>query len=207
MSEPSSPVPAPRPGDTPHEHERQTMIRRIQQAMVEGHLDFEQIDDRFDAVYRAETRADLAAVVADLPAPVAPPPPEIAHPVALTGFNLFGDSKIGGWVDVDGDLSHGVLFGDIVIDLSSARLPPEVTVRTFSLFGDTVVIVPDGVRASADAVTLLGDRRVDLSPPRPGMPTVRVKAVGLLGDVKLYALSRVPEGKFRRLWRLLRGAP
>lgn len=199
-----SDTPAPRPGDLPQDHERQTMVRRVQQAMADGHLDFEEIDDRFESIYRAQTRAELAAVIADLPAPPAPIPPTGGHPLPRSNFALFGDLKVGGWVEVDGDLSYTTVFGDQVIDLSSARLPDEVTITTYSVFGDTVVIVPDGVRASAETILLFGDRRTALTPPRTDAPMVRVKSTKLFGDVKLYSLSQVPEGRFRQLWHKLR---
>ncbi len=198
--------PAPRPEDTPEEHERNTTIRQIQQAMADGHIEFDEIDERFALVYRAETRADLAATVADLPSPPEPALPSAGHPLPRSSFGLLGDLKVGGWVEIDGDLNYGTVIGDIVIDLSTARLPDEVTITTYSLFGDTVVIVPDGVRASAESFLLLGDRRTDLAPPRPGAPTVRVKSTKALGDIKLYSLSRVPEGRFRKLWRKLRSS-
>ncbi|MGI9595077.1 MAG: DUF1707 SHOCT-like domain-containing protein [Acidimicrobiales bacterium] len=196
--------PVPRPQDPLEEHERQTAVEQIQRATVDGHLDFEEIDERFGLVYNAETRADLAAVVADLPVPPTPGPIPAGHPVPRSSFAVLGDLSVGGWVEVDGDLSYTTLLGDIVIDLSSARLPPEVTITTYSLLGDTVVIVPDGVRATAQSVLLLGDRRTDLTPPRHDAPIVRVRARKALGDVKLFSLSRVPEGRFRQLWRKLR---
>lgn len=197
-------TPIPRPTDQPEDHERQTTIRQIQQAMADGHIDFEEIDDRFALVFEAQTRAELAATVADLPAPPAPGPPPVAHPLPRSSFSLFGDVEVGGWVGVDGDLTYGAIFGDIIVDLSSAALPDEVTITTFSLFGDTVVIVPDGVRASMESFLLFGDRRSALSPARPGAPTVVAKCFKLFGDAKLYSLSLVPEGRFRQFWRQLR---
>jgi len=199
-----SEAPVPRPGDPVEEHERQTTIQQIQRAMAEGHVEFEELDDRFEQVYRAETRAELVAVVADLPQRPTPAPVSPGHPLPATSFSLFGDVKVGGWVAVDTDLSYSTIFGDIVIDLSSASLPDEVVISSYSVFGDTVVIVPDGVRASLESVLLFGDRRSDLVPARSGAPTVRVKAVKVFGDNKLYSLSRVPEGRFRKLWRSLR---
>ena len=204
MSEPH--LPSPRPGDPIEEHERQTTIRQIQQAMADGHLDFEEIDARFERVYQAENRAELVAVVADLPMRAAPVTQFGGHPLPASNVGVFGDLKVGGWVAVDSDLSYAVVFGDIVVDLSSAQLPDEVEIKARSVFGDTVVIVPDGVRASLESTLVAGDRKIDLAPARPNAPTVRVKSTKVFGDVKLYSLSRVPEGRFRKLWRTLRSA-
>lgn len=200
------PAPQPRPEDPLSEHERQTTVEQIQRAMADGHVEFEELDERFALIFKAETRADLAAVVSDLPTPPAPGPAPAGHPLPRSNVSLFGDIKVGGWVEVDGDLSYSTFFGDIVIDLSSARLPPELTISTYSFFGDTVVIVPDGIKAAAESVLLMGDRRTDLAPPRHDAPMVRVKGFKVLGDMKLYSLSRVPEGRFRQLWRKLRSS-
>lgn len=204
MNDLPHPLPPPRVGDTPDDHERETMVRRIQQAMAEGLIQFEEIDDRFDAIYRAETRADLAAVAADLPTP-ASPSPTIGHPLPSSNFSVFGDIKIGGWVEVTGgEMRCSTVFGDTVLDLSTAVLPAELTIRTSSVFGDLTVIVPDGTRAVAEGMTVFGSRKVDLSMARQGAPIVRVKLSHFFGDVRLYSLSRVPKGKFRKLWRRLR---
>lgn len=198
-----SPVPSPS-GDTPvNDRDRQNVARQIQHAMLNDRVGFDELDDRFAAVYAAQTRAELDAVVSDLPVPP-PPVRSPGHPLANSGFSLIGDTKIGGWVTVESDLTYASVLGDVTIDLSSALIDRDITVTVRSLIGDSVVIVPDGVRASLQSFNLLGDRKEILVPPNPGAPTVRVVMQGLLGDARLYSLSQVPEGKFRRLWRALR---
>jgi hypothetical protein len=73
------------------------------------------------------------------------------------------------------------------------------------MFGDVTVILPDGVQATLESTTIFGSRKEVLSPPVNGMPYVRVVAATLFGDVKLYSLSQVPEGRMRKLWKALRG--
>ncbi len=197
-------TPAPLPQDPIEEHERQSAVSRIQRAMADGQIEFEELDDRFDLVFRAQTRAELSAVVGDLPGPATPPPRVPSQPIAKTSSTVFGDVKVGGWIDVDTDLKYTTVFGDIVLDLSSAELPSEITVTTFSLFGDATVIVPDGTRATIEAFQIFGERRSVLSPPYPGAPTITVKSTTIFGDAKLYSLSQVPEGRLRKLWRSLR---
>ena len=184
--------------------DRQATVLQVQHAMVQDQIRFEELDDRFAAIYKAQTRGELEAVVQDLPVPPAPVGPPPAHPISASNLALFGDIKIGGWVSADQDLSCATLFGDVVIDLSTAVLTRDIRVTSRSLFGDVTVIVPDGARASLQSLQLFGDRKEDLAPPLPGAPTVTVVAQQAFGDCKLFSLSRVPEGKFRRLWRALR---
>ena len=195
----------PEPHQPVTDQDREILVQQVQRAMAEGHVRFEELDDRFEAIYRATTHGELEAVRADLPGPPPPAAPVPVHPLAPVTYSLFGDIKVGGWISVAGDVAYGSGFGDVFVDLSSARLHRNCTVRVRALFGDVTVILPDGVQATLESTTIFGDRKQLLSPPVAGMPYVRVVAATLFGDVKLYSLSQVPEGKLRKLWKALRG--
>lgn len=181
------------------------IVEHIQHEMANDVVGFDELDERFAAVFAARTRAELDAVVADLPAPPPPAPVAVPNIVAPISYSVFGDMKVGGWIGVDGDLTYGSGFGDVTVDLSSAHIPSNITVRVRSVFGDVTVILPDGVRASLTSYTVFGSRKDALTPSVPGAPTVRVVAATLFGDARLYSLSQVPDGPFRRLWKALRG--
>ena len=199
-------LPPPNPDDAVSDEDRQAAVRWAQNALLRDQIEFEEIDDRFDAIYRAETRGELDAVFADLPTPPAPVPAPPSHPLPQTTSTLVGDIKVGGWVEVFGDLSYTSLIGDVTVDLSSAVLPDRLKISIRNLVGDTTVILPDGTRASVEGFLAIGNRKVDLSDPRPNSPIVRVRSYKLIGDTKLFSLSRLPEGLFRKLWRKLREA-
>jgi hypothetical protein len=180
------------------------MIRHIQMAMSREEISFEEIDDRFAAVYSATSRAELDRVIDDLPTPPAPAAPPPAHPVPRQSLSLIGDVKVGGWIEIQSDMNYGTVIGDVVVDLSSATIYEPVTITVWSLIGDSTVILPDGARATLEGFMGIGGRKVDLTDPRHGAPLVTVKVIRLIGDTKLFSLSRVPEGRFRKLWRKLR---
>jgi len=206
---PSTPVPAlPVPALT--EHHRQAAVDRIQRALAEDRVKFEELDERFGAVYRATTVAELETVVADLPAPAQPPPPVAAarHLAPRRSFALIGETKIGGWLALDGDIEATAGIGDIVIDLSSAAIPSEgITVTVRALIGDVKVIVPDGARLQVSMMTLIGDRKERLAPGVEDGPVVRLRIMTLIGDAAVYSLSQVPVGALRKLWTALRRSP
>ncbi|MEL6981655.1 MAG: LiaF domain-containing protein [Actinomycetota bacterium] len=209
MSGPSLPEPADsnQPiGPEPTMAERQKVIDRIQQAMAEDLIAFDELDDRFAAVYAAGSQAELERLSNELPVPQYPPPaPTARHPAPRSQFSLLGDIEVGGWVAVDSELTVTGVIGDITVDLSSADLGPDgVTINVRSLLGDTKVIVPDGARVQLDATRLIGDLRQDLSPPVEGGPLIRVTGLQAFGDLKVYSLSLVPDGALRRLWTKLR---
>ncbi|MEM9655746.1 MAG: DUF1707 domain-containing protein [Actinomycetota bacterium] len=198
-----TPVPRSPDADAPiTEQDRQVLVRHIQSAMLQEQIGFEEIDDRFAAVYQAQTRAELDRVVHDLPSPAAPVPP--GHPVPRQSLALLGDVKVGGWIETGSEITYGTILGDVVIDLSSATLPDQVTITVWNFAGDTTVILPDGVRATLEGFLALGDRKIDLTGPRHGAPMVTVRSYKVLGDARLFSLSRVPEGRIRKLWRKLR---
>lgn len=182
------------------------MIDRIQQALAEDHIEFHELDDRFAAVYAATTRDELQRAASDLPAPRLPPPPVTARHLAPSSqFSLIGDVEVGGWVTMGETLTVNSLIGDAIVDLSSAGFGPDgLVVTARSLVGDVKVIVPDGARVQIDAFMLVGDKRQRLSPPIEGGPLIRINALNLIGDVKVYSLSLVPEGRLRQLWTKFR---
>lgn len=204
MTDLPAPQPYPNPEDAITDAERQVIVRQIQTAMSRDEIRFEEIDDRFADVYKATNRAELDAVIADLPTPPAPIPPPPGHPLPRQSATFLGDLKVGGWIDVQSDLNYGTVLGDVVIDLSSATLPDGLTITVWTGAGDTTIILPDGVRAGLEGFMAFGSRKVELVDPVHGAPLVTVKVFKLIGDTKLYSLSRVPEGRFRKLWRKLR---
>lgn len=209
MSGPSSPVPAgasPEPSRQPTDAERQLVIDRVQQAMAEDQLAFEELDDRFAAVYGATTMGELERVTADLPVPKQPPPPPTArHLAPASSISVIGDAEVGGWIAVGDELTVATLIGDATVDLSSAAIGPDgVKVNARSIIGDVKVIVPDGARVQVEVANLIGDKKQLLAPPIDGGPVVRIKGFSAIGDVRVYSLSLVPDGKLRKLWESLR---
>jgi hypothetical protein len=188
------------------EFDRQAMVYRIQSALAEDHLEFSEVDDRFGLVFAAQTREELAASVAGLPEPPQPPPPQDArHFASDHSFSVIGDIKIGGWLAVGKSLSATTLIGDVIVDVSSAAFDEDgLDITATVVIGDVKIVVPDGARVQSSVVNLIGGRKEILVAPAPGAPVVRIKAYGLIGDVAIYSLSAVPEGKLRRMWAALR---
>ncbi len=195
----------PNPDEPIGDDDRQIAVEQIQRAMATDVVRFEELDDRFEQIYAARTRSELELALAGLPLPPPPEAPAPRHPVSPVSYSLFGDVKVGGWVSVGREVTYGSGFGDVLVDLSSAYLRGDTTVRVRSIFGDVTVIVPDGIRATLESTTFFGDRKQLLGEPVPNAPHVRVVGAALFGDAKLYSLSHVPEGRFRKFWRALRG--
>jgi len=99
---------------------------------------------------------------------------------------VFGDSsRAGPWRA--GQRGRAVaVFGDSTIDLREASAGEEIEIRAVSVFGDVHIVVPPGCRVEMSGVALFGDKRRELAGGEsPTGPLVRVKAVAVLGDVRV----------------------
>jgi len=193
-------APAMRIGDA----ERDATIRLLERAMAAGHLTFDEMEHRMAIVYRTKTKPELVAVTADLPispTPVAPPPLRLGS----TQFSLIGDIKQGGWIAVPSAVRAISVVGDVTIDLSSADIPVDgVTLSLTSLIGDVIVVVADGTPVDISTISVIGDRREALTAPIGSMPPVSIRGLVVIGDIKVYSLSLVPEGRLRAWWASVR---
>lgn len=201
-------VPSDPPNQPLHPMAQQAGVDRIQLALAEDVVRFEEVDDLFEKVYAATTQAEIDTALAGLPVPVQPPPPvDIRHLAPARSFSLLGDLKIGGWIAVGAELEATSVIGDAVVDVSSAAIGPDgLDIKVRSLLGDVKVIVPDGVRVQSSMNVVIGSRKESLVPPVAGAPLIRINVVSVVGDAMVYSLSEVPEGALRRAWAALRRA-
>lgn len=197
--EPFPVMPVPRPSYK----DQQAAVDRIKQAMAEDLVQFEELDERFAAVFTAETQGDLDQVVADLPVLTQPPPPADARHIAPgRSFGLIGGIDIGGWIAMGDNLAVTRGIGGATIDLSSATIPASgatITVRVF--VGGATIIVPNGARVQVDSITLVGGKAENIVPAVPDGPVIRIKGFVGVGGLGVYSLSRIP----KRLLPLLNG--
>jgi len=79
--------------------EREVVAGRLGDHHAAGRLTFDELDERLTATWSARTRAELAAILADLPTPAPPPPTPSARrppPPAAVGRRL----HLGGYLAV-----------------------------------------------------------------------------------------------------------
>ena len=64
---------------------------------------------------------------------------------------------------------------------------PEVHITAWLLMGEQRIIVPKGVEVEVTGFVVMGSRRirVDDAMPRPGAPRVHVRAIGMMGEVRI----------------------
>ncbi len=182
--------------------EREATVQRLQAAGAEGRLTVEELAERIDAAYAAQTRAELEPLVADLPAAPAArgaSPPARTMSSFVLGIMGSGDRK-GRW-RVPSKLTVVNVMGGADLDLCDAVFDePEVEITVWSLMGGSDIIVPEGVHVEMGGFALMGGNDLKLTgeAPGPGAPVVRVTAWSLMGgtDVKTRGARR--RGKLHR---------
>ncbi len=209
----------PEPTQPVTDQDRDRCIQEVQDALSRDAIGFEEIDDRFEAIFAATSQSELAAVIADLgpPPPSGPPPPRPPaephptqpatamqnRPPKIATSSIFGDVHVSSSKVRNGSVGATSFFGDVVIDASGVTPGATADVAARSVFGDIKVLVADGATVLPSIQTFFGDSKERTTRPQPGGPTIRLQAQSALGDVRVYSLSKTPKGKLRKLWKQL----
>lgn len=172
--------------------ERESAVVLLREAAGEGRLTFEELAERTELAYAAQTDAELARVSEDLPATAAP---ALRAEVAAAGDErpdwvlavMGGAERRGRW-RVRNRTWILALMGGVDLDLREAELPVgDVEITAWAIMGGVDVRVPEGVRVEIGGFALMGANGSQgaAGPPPPGAPTVRVRAYSVMGGVNV----------------------
>ncbi|MCA1655059.1 MAG: DUF1707 domain-containing protein [Pseudonocardiaceae bacterium] len=212
MSEPPA-VPDPQDMRVSND-DRERVARVLHDAMAEGRLTVNELEERLDEVYAAKTFGDLEPVVRDLPvgnqarSPVVPTPAESPVPSNRIGGRgtssnavaiLSGTDRKGVWT-VPPTFTSFALMGGVEIDLTEARFEDaETTIQAFAFMGGIEIYVPDDIVVQVNGTGFMGafeNRAHNNAQPRPGMPLVRITGLAVWGGVEVK--RRTPRKRDRR---------
>lgn len=130
--------------------------------------------------------AEIAQVTSDLGSPPARPLDGGAR--IRRQLAIFGNVARRGRFHARSRGTYGSVFGHVVLDLRRAVITgPELDLGLWSIYGDTVVVVPEGVEVDVHSTRLFGHERIEIAdrPRNPGTPRVRIRAATLFGDVEV----------------------
>ncbi len=177
--------------------ERRQVIATLQAACVEGRLNLDEYGQRVEDALVARTRAQLEALLLDLPAEtstsderaIAATNRAVARGgrVSSTLAVLASAQRSGFWRLAEESRVVAVL-GSCKIDLRSARISAAVTTLAVSaVLGSIDVIVPAGVEVDLEVHALLGSRdmRMGTAPPAAGAPVIHITGMVLLGSLNV----------------------
>ena len=162
------------------EDDRDTAVRRLQEAYVQGHVSHEEMDEHLDQVLTAKTSSELASALASLPAES---PGTTSTIAAISGrLQRRGTWRVPRTVKVESAL------GRVHLDLSQAIIEHAVVDIELQLgTGRAKITVP------RDAIVDFEDLRAGWKPTlykpsrhsRPGGPTIRISGAMGFGRLKI----------------------
>ncbi len=200
---PDTPLPAPpRPGglarQAPTDAERERAATLLSARFADDALSLDEFEQRVAAVYRAESRSELDALVADLaPAPVSsatvqPAAPMVADTVPARDrrFAILANLEHHSMAVVPRELTVSAVLGNVELDLRDAAFGAGVTeIHVRALFGHIGLTLPAGTQVDQRASGILGSVECLKSPlaaPRRGAPVVRLTGHAMLGAVEIH---------------------
>ncbi|MGP4101747.1 DUF1707 SHOCT-like domain-containing protein [Nonomuraea sp. KM90] len=159
------------------EDDREAAVRRLQEAYAEGHLSYEEMDERLHQVLTAQNPSDLVPPLASLPA-------ESPATIAAVGGLI---QRRGAW-RVPRVLKVESALGRVRLDLSRAVVEhPVIDIELQLGTGRATITVP------RDAIVEMDDLRTGWKGPlyrirrrpRPGGPRIRISGTMGLGRLKV----------------------
>jgi hypothetical protein len=172
--------------------DRERAAGRLQQALAEGRITLDELEERLAVVYAARYDADLLPPFADLPGDHFGPAASTAaaaaaavpdRPLVLrTGTGAL--RRTGAWA-VPPTIRVQSAMGAVLLDFCDAPLPPTVDVRLELGAGSARLLVPDGATADVDGMLSgMGTVRSRVaSTPVPGRPHFHVHGRSVMGSV------------------------
>jgi hypothetical protein len=200
------------------ELERERTVQVLCAHYAQDHLTTQELEARFEQVYRAPSPAALQSLLAGLPtlpaasAPAAPPmyalAPATAVPAEKRMLALMSEvSRKGTWV-VPARIRAKAFMGTVRLDLREAEIPPGgVDIDATAVMGEVRVVLPPGLSAEVDGLAIMGEftDRTSGAPPTGTAPLVRVTGTAFMGAVRVE--TRLPRESTLEAWkrRLLEG--
>ena len=199
------------PGQLRASHaDRERVATVLNQALAEGRLTLDELQERLDTVYAAKTLAELEPVTQDLPGHTSLVPRSVegalqpTPAVAAASFPPAGSRVSSGWTSTtavavmsgasrSGDwvvpprFNAFALMGGIELDLTQARYgAAEVVINAVAIMGGIEITVPDDVTVYTSGIGIMGGFESNVnSIPIPGAPVVRVTGTAIMGGVEV----------------------
>ncbi|MBN9644266.1 LiaF domain-containing protein [Corynebacterium mendelii] len=176
------PTNEPLPADSPVRHRAQQLAV---DAVGDGRITLGQFDDITKVIWAVDaTAGDLQRVTAPVGPVTGAADTGARQPVAQSSFfSLMGDIIRSGEFTLAPHTSLTLIMGDVILDLTRARITADVSeITVLTVMGDVRVTIPETIGVEISGFGLLGDTTGKTFTPRPGSPTVKITVRSLLGD-------------------------
>lgn len=193
------------------ELEREQAVQELCAHYAQDHLSTQELESRFERVYKASSRKELDTVLMGMPAlrasaPVpmplyqvqrssgALPPGEKRYLAVFSGVK-----KEGAWTP--SPLIMGkVIFGSLLLDLREAEIPAGgIEIDLDVIAGEAKILLPPGVGAEVDASAFMGSVNDKAQRALPGAPVIRVRGATVMGEITV--ITKLPKPARMESWR------
>jgi hypothetical protein len=194
----SDDLPTYRPNTRQLSVERDRVAQALSLHFAADHIRMEELEERLDLVYRAQTPAQLESQLAGLP-PLSPDmldpgaapimaPAAMVPPRGLVFAIMGGAARKGSWL-VPRELKVIAVMGGVELDLRDARFSPGVTeIDVTTFMGGVEIIVPRGVRVEVLGAAFMGGFQADAgdaSALDASQPVLRVTGLAIMAGVEI----------------------
>lgn len=193
--------------------DREGVAQRLHDALSEGRITMQELEQRLDTVYAAKTLGELDPVIADLPNgpdtigatgqqhPAAGQPDPRIGGTPGSPFSvavMSGASRKGGWV-LPPQHTSVAMMGGVEIDLREARFARKrSTITAVALMGGIDITVPDDVVLEVSGIGFMGGfeshDRGPVGTPPANAPIVKVTGFAMMGGVNVVRKARTSPG-------------
>ncbi|MGA6163822.1 DUF1707 SHOCT-like domain-containing protein [Amycolatopsis magusensis] len=151
--------------------DRERVAQILHQAMSEGRITVDELEERLSVVYAAKTAADLRPVTLDLPvegsvvAVVPASSPALSTPHNLVGGRpgstssvavMAGVERKGNWV-IPGTHNSFAFWGGVEINLMHARFAEQhTTINAVAIMAGVDIVVPDDINLDVTGIGFMG---------------------------------------------------
>ncbi|WP_018682434.1 DUF1707 SHOCT-like domain-containing protein [Actinokineospora enzanensis] len=176
--------------------DRERFAKVLHDAMAEGRLTVNELEERLDSVYSARTFGELEPLVRDLPgqqvAPAVAPQPALPNRVGGRGTQssaiavLSGSEVKGPWT-IPPTFNAIAVMGGVEIDLTQARFEArETVIHAFAMMGGIEITVPPDVTVHVTGSGFMGAFANSMKGQQfNNGPVVRITGFALMGGVEV----------------------
>lgn len=176
------------------ERERERVVTLLSRHFANDRLDMDELETRLELAYRAQSVAEVRALVADLAGADGPAAAAALRPAPTPSQSvrrrllsiLSAHVRRGVWIPPQ-ELDLVAVMSDTHLDLREAQLSAGITeIRVRAWWAALRITVPSGVHVVTElqpVLASLNDRTGDGPPPPRGAPVIRITGWAVMSDV------------------------
>lgn len=194
------------------ELERERTVQALCAHFAQDHLTSQELEQRFEEVYRASSLEELRRLMTGLPAlaPATVTTPLPTYSVATATrvpaekrfLAFMGEVNRQGRWSVPAYLKVSAIMGSARLDLREAEIPAMgVDIDVTAVMGDVRILLPPGLHAEVDGMAFMGEfsDRTAGTASTLDAPSIRVRGSAVMGAVRVE--TRLPKEGALQAWK------